>query len=94
VPSLYSTSDCFVEAPDLTPFAAAANNVPLDELNPEPKRVSDAILRHEAKLSARLPLKQPDRCPEQVLNRILWDAMKGSQAPYPTWAITAGEDTD
>jgi len=25
-----------------------------------------------------------DRCPEDLLNRILWHAMKGSDAPYPT----------
>jgi hypothetical protein len=28
-----------------------------------------------------------DRCPEDVLNRILWHAMKGPRAPYPQWAV-------
>ena len=28
--------------------------------------------------------------PEDLLNRILWHAMKGSAAPYPAWAITTG----
>ena len=44
--------------------------------------------------SARLPLDLPDKCPEDVLNRILWHAMKGSQAPYPAWAVTAAPEKD
>jgi len=88
-------SDCFTNQPDFTPFAAAANNVPLDEMNPEPKQISDPLLRRQAIASARLPLKEPDQCPEDLLNRILWHAMKGPRAPYPTWAITPHlEDND
>jgi DNA-binding beta-propeller fold protein YncE len=86
--------DCFVETPDFRPFFALKNSVPLDQMNPEPKKVSDARLRHDAEISAKLPLSEPDRCPEQVLNRILWHAMKGSSAPYPAWAVTAVEDDD
>jgi YVTN family beta-propeller protein len=86
--------DCFVETADLRPFVALKNNVPLDQMNPEPKKVSDALLRRHAEISAKLPLSEPDRCPEQVLNRILWHAMKGSSAPYPAWAVTAVEDDD
>src|SRR6185436_8451618 len=71
--------DCFTNAADLTPFTPAPNNVPLDQMNPEPKKVSDPLLRKHAYASARLPLHAPDRCPEDLLNRILWHAMKGSQ---------------
>jgi hypothetical protein len=59
-------------------------------MNPEPKKVSDSLLRKEAYASARLPLKKPDQCPEDLLNRILWHAMKGPGAAYPAWA-TQGE---
>jgi len=86
--------DCFVETPDFRPFDALTNNVPLDQMNPEPKKISDALLRKNAEMSARLPLREPDRCPEQVLNRILWHAMKGSAAPYPQWAVSVVEDDD
>jgi hypothetical protein len=85
-------TDCFTNVPDLTPFAALPNNVPLDQMNPEPKKVSDALLRKEAYASARLPLGQPDRCPEDLLNHILWHAMKGPNAPYPAWAVPAEDD--
>jgi YVTN family beta-propeller protein len=87
-------SDCFVATPDLTPFVAVTNNIPLDQMNPEAKKISDALLRKDAYASARLPLDQPDRCPEDVLNRILWHAMKGSDAPYPEWAIHGPGDRD
>ena len=86
--------DCFAQEPDFTPFDAVAANVPLDELNPDPKKISDTLLRRNAVASARLPLKEADKCPENILNRILWHAMKGSQAPYPIWAITSHEEDD
>jgi YVTN family beta-propeller protein len=84
-------SDCFTEQPDFTPFSAVPNNVPLDQMNPDPKKVADPLLRRLARASARLPLDRPDQCPEDLLNRILWHAMKGSQTPYPAWAVHALE---
>ena len=86
--------DCFTAIPDLTPFTATTNNVPLDEINPEPKKISDSLLRRYAKISTKLPLKAPDQCPDDVLNHIIWFAMKGSQTPYPAWAASGAEDND
>ena len=82
-----SMSDCFTDVADLTPYVALPTNVPLDQMNPEPKKISDATLRQDAIASARLPLEKVDRCPEDVLNRILWHAMKGPHEPYPQWAV-------
>lgn len=87
--------DCFTNTPDFTPFEAAKNRVPLDEMNPKPKRIKDAQLRRDAIVSAHLPLEQEDQCPEDVFNRILWRAAKGSKVAYPGWAVTAnGADND
>ena len=86
--------DCFTDAPDFTPFTAVTNNVPLDEMNPLPKLISDPRLRKDAYVSAKLPLEKEDQCPEDLFNRILWRAMKGSQTPYPVWAVKAVEDND
>jgi len=87
-------SDCFTHVADLKPFTAVPSNVPLDELNPEVKKISDRRLRRNAQLSERLPLAQPDRCPEDMLNRILWAAMKGPDAVYPSWAVKSANDSD
>ena len=84
--------DCFTSIPDLTPYNVVTNNVPLDQMNPSPKKLSDPMLRRDAYVSARLPLKKPDQCPEDVLNRILWRAMQGSQEPYPQWAVKMVDD--
>jgi hypothetical protein len=84
--------DCFTTAADLTPFSAVLNNVPLDQLNPE--KHADTALRKDAYVSARLPLDRPDQCPEDVLNRILWRALKGPQVPYPLWATTLEAERD
>ena len=79
--------DCFMDTADLTPFVSVPNQVPLDQQNPEPKKIADPLLRRDAVVSARLRLDEADRCPEDVLNRILWRAMKGSEVPYPEWAV-------
>jgi len=84
-------SDCFTNVPDYAAFNALTNNVPLDEMNPAPKKIADAQLRRDAYVSARLPLAKPDQCPEDVLNRILWRATMGSK-PYPDWAVKAVDD--
>ena len=87
-------SDCFTAIPDLTPFTSVPNRVPLDRINPDPKKIADRVLRQDAIVSNRLPLHEPDRCPEDVLNRILWRAMKGTHAPYPEWAVKTVGDED
>jgi YVTN family beta-propeller protein len=84
--------DCFTNTPDFASFTAVTNQVPLDQMNPEPNKISDPRLRKDAYVSSRLPLKQEDQCPEDVFNRILWDATKGPRTPYPLWAVKATDD--
>jgi YVTN family beta-propeller protein len=88
--------DCFTDTPDFTPFKAVPTNVPLDEMNPEPKAIHDPVQRRYALASAKLPLDKIDQCPEDLFNRILWHAVKGSRTPYPEWAITVqgGDEED
>jgi DNA-binding beta-propeller fold protein YncE len=86
--------DCFTDKPDFTPYKSVENNVPLDELNPSPDEIGDAALREDALVSAKINFRQLDRAPEDVLNRILWRAMRGSADPYPEWAIGAEEDEE
>src|SRR5208282_3208264 len=71
--------DCFTNAPDFTPYTAMGNAVPLDEMNPPPKKIADAQLRRDARDSARLPLAKEDQCPEDLFNHILWRATMGTQ---------------
>jgi DNA-binding beta-propeller fold protein YncE len=85
---------CFTDTADCAPYTVLTNNIPLDQINPSPKRVSDRVLRKDAYVSARLPLDQPDQCPEDTLNRILWHALKGTEQPYPDWAVTHVRDED
>ena len=86
--------DCFTDKPDFRPFAAVPNGVPLDTMNPGPKTIADALLRRNSEVSAGLDFARIDACPEDILNRILWHAVKGSAAPYPSWAVSAARDED
>ncbi len=87
-------TDCFTDTADLAPFVAVPNQVPLDQLNPSPKKISNRALRQDAIVSAQLPLDEVDRCPEEVLNGILWRAMKGPAVPFPKWATKSVADED
>jgi hypothetical protein len=84
--------DCFTNTPDFTAWTAVPNLVPLDQMNPPPKKISDAQLRRDARDSARLPLAKADQCPEDLLNHILWRATMGTQKPYPDWAVKNTDD--
>jgi DNA-binding beta-propeller fold protein YncE len=86
--------DCFTNTPDFTAYDAVTNNIPLDEMNPSPKKISDAALRKDAIVSAKLPLEKEDQCPEDLFNHILWRAARGSQAPYPQQLIKPLPDVD
>jgi len=86
--------DCFTATPDFTPFEAVPNQIPLDQMNPKTKDIADTLLRRNARISARLNFRQIDACPEDTLNRILWHAVKGSEVPYPSWAVTLVADED
>ncbi len=87
-------ADCFADEPDLTPFTALPASVPLDQMNPDPKAILDPVLRAGAIASAGMNLQELDRAPEDALNRVLWQAMKGPAEPYPTWATSPEEDDD
>ncbi len=86
--------DCFTEKADFTPYKALPANIPLDQMNTPVEMIKDALLRLNAEKSASLNFREVDKAPEDVLNRILWHAMKGSAAPYPEWAVGRDEDDD
>ena len=87
-------SDVFTDKPDLTPFKSVPNQVPLDDKNPDPTKIANALMRELAEESEKLVLDRPDAIEEGALNRILWHAMRGPDAPFPHWAVTTVEDDD
>jgi len=80
--SAEAMADCFTDEPDLTPYKAAENNIPLDELNPPLISLSGDQL-YWAKKSIEQDLHDVDRIDEDVFNRIIWHAVKGYDRPYP-----------
>ncbi|MEQ1827388.1 MAG: bifunctional YncE family protein/alkaline phosphatase family protein [Pirellula sp.] len=85
--------DCFSDTPNLQPFTSVPVNIALDELNSPPAKITNAIRRKFAESSASINFAEVDKAPEDLLNRILWNAMRGD-LPYPDWAITVHEDED
>lgn len=74
-------ADCFQAKPDLHPYSALPNRIPLDEMNPPLKALAGQAL-HWAQKSMELDLEDIDRADEDTFNRILWFSVKG-ELPYP-----------
>jgi YVTN family beta-propeller protein len=78
---------CFQEKPDIAPYNAATNKVPLDEMNPPLKQLKGQAL-HWAERSLALNLDEADAADEDIFNRILWHSARGDER-YPE-EFTAG----
>jgi hypothetical protein len=85
--SASAMTGCFAGKPNLAPFASVKNNIPLDQLNPEPAAIRDPRQLHWAQVSMSLPLDDVDEADEDTLNRILWHATRGRDDTYPAWAV-------
>ncbi len=75
-------SACFTNAPDLSPYTALPNQVPLDEM-PKPIAQLHGKELYWARQLAAMRFDQPDLNNDDLLNRILWHSVKGVDAPYP-----------
>ncbi|MFB3785011.1 MAG: alkaline phosphatase family protein [bacterium] len=80
---------CFRNEPDLTPYKALKNNIPLDEMNP-PLPKTSGMQRYWAQKSLELDLSKEDLIDEDLFNRIIWHAVKGYDVPYPTRPTKSG----
>jgi hypothetical protein len=83
--------DCFVTTPDNSAYEALPNRIPLDEMNPELSALSGRAL-HYARKSMNPEFEHVDRGNDQLLNRILWYAMRGKES-YPR-AFSGGEEEE
>jgi YVTN family beta-propeller protein len=73
---------CFTGTPDLTPYAARPNIIPLDERNKQVNSLK-GVERQLALASEAMDFSEPDRINEDSFNRVLWHASMGIDAPYP-----------
>ena len=85
-------ASCFAGKPDLSPFTAVKNNIPLDRMNPPATTIKDPRQRHWAEVSMTLPLDEVDQADEDTLNRILWYSQRGRDDTYPAWAVSEEDD--
>jgi hypothetical protein len=90
--SATAMASCFTAEPDLAPYEAVPNNIPLDRLNPDLSQIGDPRQRHWAEASLALPLDDVDEADENTLNRILWHAVRGRDDTYPAWAVLADDE--
>lgn len=83
-------TDCFNHTPDVSPYVAEPNMIPLDEMNPSPVGLNGRAL-HYAKMSASPQFDGLDTGDDDLLNHILWFSSKGS-IPYPGGPAPRSDD--
>ena len=74
--------NAFTRKPNLAPFDALPNEIPLDEMNPAIASLR-GLQRQLALASLAMDFSEPDNAPEDVLNRAIWHSVKGYDTPYP-----------
>jgi YVTN family beta-propeller protein len=87
-------ADCFTSEPDMTPYKAIPNKIPIDEMNPPLTSLTGKALFY-AKESMLPEYEGVDAGNDDMLNRILWFAAKGN-SPYPARfaAAVSGDDDE
>jgi hypothetical protein len=80
----------FTARPDLTPYTALPNKIPLNEMNP-PIAALHGLQRELAIASTKMNFSEPDAAPEDLLNRVIWHSVKGYNTPYPTRKSKSGK---
>src|SRR5215467_7797729 len=71
----------FTPKPDLTPYTARPNQIPLNEMNP-PLASLGGLQRQLAKFSLTIDSSEPDSADADMLNRAIWHSVKGFDTPY------------
>jgi YVTN family beta-propeller protein len=74
----------FAGTPDLTPYTAMPNQIPLDTLNGQAGSLTGQA-RDDARVSDTLDFTVPDATAPTILNSIIWRATMGDR-PYPHFA--------
>lgn len=86
-------TDCFTSEPDMTPYKAIPNNIPIDEVNVQLSSLTGKAL-HFAKKSMLPEFDGVDAGNDDLLNRILWFTAKGN-IPYPAkFAGAVSDESD
>lgn len=67
--------NCFNKTSELSPFNSLASNINLNELNPSGTKLGA--------LSKGLDFREVDRVPDEIMNTMLWKAVKGENAIVP-----------
>ncbi|HKD42268.1 MAG TPA: alkaline phosphatase family protein, partial [Myxococcaceae bacterium] len=71
----------FTGRPDLTPYTALPNQIPLNEMNPGLAGLK-GLQRELAEFSLTIDSSEPDSAPADMLNRAIWHSVKGFDTPY------------
>jgi phospholipase C len=87
-------ANSFTSTIDMTPYDSVPNKIPLDRMNMKMADIRDPRQLHWAQESAKLNLDDIDKADENIFNRILWHAVRGSDDTYPAWAVVADADED
>lgn len=85
--------DCFTDKPDLTPYAYVENQIPLDNMNPDPKKLTKSA-RKWAEIAASMDVELDNPENDDLINHMLWYSAKGYDTPYPSKYVIQSKRVD
>ncbi|MBI4327962.1 MAG: bifunctional YncE family protein/alkaline phosphatase family protein [Chloroflexi bacterium] len=84
-------TQCFTSRLNFSPYTCLPNQIPLDEMN-KPLSELEGQEHYWATRSLEQSFEEVDQADEDVLNRIIWYSVKGTDTPYPAhWAGAHGK---
>ena len=72
----------FTTHPNFSRYLALPSRIALDEMNPGLSAIN-GLQRKLAIASMHMDFNEPDKAPEDLLNRAIWHSVKGYQTAYP-----------
>jgi YVTN family beta-propeller protein len=74
-------ADCFQDTPDFTPYACRPASVPINELNPDPKKAPSKTQARLAPKTEKLDFSAPDRLDDDAIlfSRWVWSTVRGDE---------------
>lgn len=77
-------TDCFRDEPDYAAYTCRPANIPLDEVNPDPKDIPSKTQARLAPMTEKLDFSGPDRIDDdaELFSRYVWSTVRGDE-PFP-----------
>jgi len=84
--------DCFTDKPSFTPYIHVKNQIPLDNMNPNPNELS-GLARKWSQRASEMDTTLDNPANDDLINKMIWYSVKGFETPFPSKKIIEVNET-